>query len=225
MENNLELLLQAKNGDDSAKEKLVEQNLGLVWSVARRFTGRGYDIEDLFQIGCIGLIKCIDKFSFEYQVKFSTYAVPLIQGEIKRFLRDSGAIKVSRSLKEMNMKVEQYRQNVLKEKGYEPEIEEIAAALSFDAGDIVMAMEASMEIESLETPGILSKTEEYSQDIVDRLTISQMLDKLEKNERRLIELRYFEDRTQSETGKELGISQVQVSRQEKKILEKLKENA
>ncbi len=225
MENNLELLLQAKNGDDSAKEKLVEQNLGLVWSVARRFTGRGYDIEDLFQIGCIGLIKCIDKFSFEYQVKFSTYAVPLIQGEIKRFLRDSGAIKVSRSLKEMNMKVEQYRQNVLKEKGYEPEIEEIAAALSFDAGDIVMAMEASMEIESLETPGILSKTEEYSQDIVDRLTIFQMLDKLEKNERRLIELRYFEDRTQSETGKELGISQVQVSRQEKKILEKLKENA
>lgn len=225
MENNLELLLQAKNGDDSAKEKLVEQNLGLVWSVARRFTGRGYDIEDLFQIGCIGLIKCIDKFSFEYQVKFSTYAVPLIQGEIKRFLRDSGAIKVSRSLKEMNMKVEQYRQNVLKEKGYEPEIEEIAAALSFDAGDIVMAMEASMEIESLETPGILSKTEEYSQDIVDRLTISQMLDKLEKNERRLIELRYFEDRTQLETGKELGISQVQVSRQEKKILEKLKENA
>lgn len=225
MENNLELLLQAKNGDDSAKEKLVEQNLGLVWSVARRFTGRGYDIEDLFQIGCIGLIKCIDKFSFEYQVKFSTYAVPLIQGEIKRFLRDSGAIKVSRSLKEMNMKVEQYRQNVLKEKGYEPEIEEIAAALSFDAGDIVMAMEASMEIESLETPGILSKTEEYSQDIVDRLTIFQMLDKLEKNERRLIELRYFEDRTQSETGKELGISQVQVSRQEKKILEKLRENA
>ena len=110
MENNLDLLLQAKNGDDHAKEKLVEQNLGLVWSVARRFTGRGYDIEDLFQIGCIGLIKCIDKFSFEYDVKFSTYAVPLIQGEIRRFLRDSGAIKVSRSLKEMNMKVEQYRQ-------------------------------------------------------------------------------------------------------------------
>ena len=155
MENNLDLLLQAKNGDDHAKEKLIEQNLGLVWSVARRFTGRGYDIEDLFQIGCIGLIKCIDKFSFEYDVKFSTYAVPLIQGEIRRFLRDSGAIKVSRSLKEMNMKVEQYRQKIKKEKGYEPEITEIAAALSFDAGDIVMAMEASMEIESLDTPGVL----------------------------------------------------------------------
>ena len=137
MENNLDLLLQAKKGDDSAKEKLVEQNLGLVWSVARRFTGRGYDIEDLFQIGCIGLIKSIDKFDFDYDVKFSTYAVPLIQGEIRRFLRDYGAIKVSRSLKEMNSKVEQYRQRVIKEKGYEPEIEEIAAALSYDAGEIV----------------------------------------------------------------------------------------
>ena len=177
MENNLDLLLQAKKGDDSAKEKLVEQNLGLVWSVARRFTGRGYDIEDLFQIGCIGLIKSIDKFDFDYDVKFSTYAVPLIQGEIRRFLRDYGAIKVSRSLKEMNSKVEQYRQRVIKEKGYEPEIEEIAAALSYDAG-----------------------------------------------EQRLIQLRYFEDKTQSETGKLLGISQVQVSRQEKRILEKLKES-
>ena len=190
MENNLDLLLQAKKGDDSAKEKLVEQNLGLVWSVARRFTGRGYDIEDLFQIGCIGLIKSIDKFDFDYDVKFSTYAVPLIQGEIRRFLRDYGAIKVSRSLKEMNSKVEQYRQRVIKEKGYEPEIEEIAAALSYDAGEIVMAMEASLEPE----------------------------------EQRLIQLRYFEDKTQSETGKLLGISQVQVSRQEKRILEKLKES-
>ena len=145
MENNLDLLLQAKKGDDSAKEKLVEQNLGLVWSVARRFTGRGYDIEDLFQIGCIGLIKSIDKFDFDYDVKFSTYAVPLIQGEIRRFLRDYGAIKVSRSLKEMNSKVEQYRQRVIKEKGYEPEIEEIAAALSYDAGEIVMAMARSID--------------------------------------------------------------------------------
>ena len=143
MENNLDLLLQAKNGDDHAKEKLIEQNLGLVWSVARRFTGRGYDIEDLFQIGCIGLIKCIDKFSFEYDVKFSTYAVPLIQGEIRRFLRDSGAIKVSRSLKEMNMKVEQYRQKIKKEKGYEPEITEIAAALSFDASASTVSETAS----------------------------------------------------------------------------------
>lgn len=223
MENNLDLLLQAKNGDDHAKEKLIEQNLGLVWSVARRFTGRGYDIEDLFQIGCIGLIKCIDKFSFEYDVKFSTYAVPLIQGEIRRFLRDSGAIKVSRSLKEMNMKVEQYRQKIKKEKGYEPEITEIAAALSFDAGDIVMAMEASLEIESLDTPGVLSKTEEYSQDIVDHITLSQLLDRLDPDEQMLIRLRYFEDRTQTETGKALGLSQVQVSRKEKKILEKLKE--
>ena len=218
MENNLDLLLQAKKGDDSAKEKLVEQNLGRVWSVARRFTGRGYDIEDLFQIGCIGLIKSIDKFDFDYDVKFSTYAVPLIQGEIRRFLRDYGAIKVSRSLKEMNSKVEQYRQRVIKEKGYEPEIEEIAAALSYDAGEIVMAMEASLEPESLDAPGV------YSQEIVDHLSLMQMLERLEPEEQRLIQLRYFEDKTQSETGKLLGISQVQVSRQEKRILEKLKES-
>ena len=224
MENNLDLLLQAKKGDDSAKEKLVEQNLGLVWSVARRFTGRGYDIEDLFQIGCIGLIKSIDKFDFDYDVKFSTYAVPLIQGEIRRFLRDYGAIKVSRSLKEMNSKVEQYRQRVIKEKGYEPEIEEIAAALSYDAGEIVMAMEASLEPESLDAPGVYSKTEEYSQEIVDHLSLMQMLERLEPGEQRLVQLRYFEDKTQSETGKLLVISQVQVSRQEKRILEKLKES-
>ena len=123
----------------------------------------------------------------------------------------------------MNMKVEQYRQKIKKEKGYEPEITEIADALSFDAGDIVMAMEASMEIESLDTPGVLSKTEEYSQDIVDHITLSQLLDRLDPDEQMLIRLRYFEDRTQTETGKALGLSQVQVSRKEKKILEKLKE--
>ena len=172
----------------------------------------------------IGLIKSIDKFDFDYDVKFSTYAVPLIQGEIRRFLRDYGAIKVSRSLKEMNSKVEQYRQRVIKEKGYEPEIEEIAAALSYDAGEIVMAMEASLEPESLDAPGVYSKTEEYSQEIVDHLSLMQMLERLEPEEQRLIQLRYFEDKTQSETGKLLGISQVQVSRQEKRILEKLKES-
>ena len=181
------------------------------------------DIEDLFQIGCIGLIKSIDKFDFDYDVKFSTYAVPLIQGEIRRFLRDYGAIKVSRSLKEMNSKVEQYRQRVIKEKGYEPEIEEIAAALSYDAGEIVMAMEASLEPESLDVPGVYSKTEEYSQEIVDHLSLMQMLERLEPEEQRLIQLRYFEDKTQSETGKLLGISQVQLRLQDKLILQKLKE--
>ena len=224
MENNLELLRLAKNGDDAAKEKLVEQNMGLVWSIARRFMGRGYDIEDLFQIGCIGLIKCIDKFSFEYNVQFSTYAVPLIQGEIKRFLRDSGAIKVSRSLKEMNMKIELYRQKVMKEKGYDPGIEEIASALSIDACDIVMALEARVEIESLDTPGIMSKSEEYSQEIVDHVTLTRIIDDLLPKEKELIKLRYFEEKTQLETGKKMGISQVQVSRMEKKILEKMKES-
>jgi len=224
MDKTRELLRLTKEGNEAAREQIILNNVGLIWSVVRRFTNRGYESEDLFQIGCIGLIKSIDKFDFDYDVKFSTYAVPLIQGEIRRFLRDYGAIKVSRSLKEMNSKVEQYRQRVIKEKGYEPEIEEIAAALSYDAGEIVMAMEASLEPESLDAPGVYSKTEEYSQEIVDHLSLMQMLERLEPEEQRLIQLRYFEDKTQSETGKLLGISQVQVSRQEKRILEKLKES-
>ena len=224
MDKTRELLRLTKEGNEAAREQIILNNVGLIWSVVRRFTNRGYESEDLFQIGCIGLIKSIDKFDFDYDVKFSTYAVPLIQGEIRRFLRDDGAIKVSRSLKEMNSKVEQYRQRVIKEKGYEPEIEEIAAALSYDAGEIVMAMEASLEPESLDAPGVYSKTEEYSQEIVDHLSLMQMLERLEPEEQRLIQLRYFEDKTQSETGKLLGISQVQVSRQEKRILEKLKES-
>jgi RNA polymerase sporulation-specific sigma factor len=222
MENNLELIGRARAGEADAKEKLVEQNLGLVWSVARRFTGRGYDIEDLFQIGCIGLLKCIDKFDTSYEVQLSTYAVPLIQGEIRRFLRDSGAIKVSRSLKEMNGKVEAYRQKIIKEKGYEPEIKEIAAALSIEEMDIVMAMEASYGVESLDVPGIYTKTEEYSDDIIENLMLEQMLSTLSEEENELVKLRYYEDKTQAQTGQQMGMTQVQVSRMEKKIMEKLR---
>ncbi len=222
MEDNLELLIRAKEGDDKAKEKLVEQNLGLVWSIARRFTGRGYDIEDLYQIGCIGLLKCIERFDSSYEVKFSTYAVPLIQGEIRRFLRDDGAIKVSRSLKTTMMKVEGYRQKILQEKGVEPGIDEIAAAVDVSPCDIVMAMEASYKVESLETPGIMDKPSEKENDIVENIMLKSMLESLPEEERRLIDLRFYKDKTQSQTGRELGISQVQVSRLEKKILEKMK---
>lgn len=222
MIDNLELLIKAKNGDDNAKETLVSQNLGLVWSVARRFTGRGYDLEDLFQLGCIGLLKCIDRFDVSYGVCFSTYAVPLIQGEIRRFIRDSGAIKVSRSLKENYIKIEKYRQKIVKETGREPEIREIAAALTISEEDIIMATEAAMEPESIETPGVCTKTKEYSQEIVDKVMLTELLMTLAEEEKQLIELRYFQDKTQSETGKILGISQVQVSRMERKVLNKLK---
>jgi RNA polymerase sporulation-specific sigma factor len=222
MENNLELLERAHKGDDTAKEKLVEQNMGLVWSVARRFTGRGYDIEDLFQIGCIGLLKCIDKFDSSYDVQLSTYAVPLIQGEIRRFIRDTGAIKVSRTLKEINGKVEAYRQKIIKETGCEPEIKDIASALSIAEEDIVMAMEASYGVESIDVPGVYTQTREYSQDIVESVMLEQMLETLNDDEKKLIRLRYYEDKTQSQTGRLMGMSQVQISRLEKKIMEKLR---
>ncbi|MGN0395254.1 MAG: sigma-70 family RNA polymerase sigma factor, partial [Coprococcus sp.] len=183
---------------------------------------RGYDIEDLYQIGCIGLLKCIERFDAAYDVKFSTYAVPLIQGEIRRFLRDDGTIKVSRTLKTTMSKVEAYRQKVIKEKGIEPGIEEIAAAVAISPCDIVMAMEASYKVESLETPGIIDKPSEKENDIVENIMLKTMLEALPEDERRLIELRFYKDKTQSQTGRELGISQVQVSRMEKKILEKMK---
>lgn len=218
MEDNLELLIRAKEGDDRAKEKLIEQNLALVWSIARRFTGRGYDVEDLFQIGCIGLLKCIHRFDLNYQVRFSTYAVPLIQGEIRRFLRDNGAIKVSRSLRELHIRAENCRQKILQEKGTEPGISEIAAMLSIPEEEIVMAMEAGLEVESLDVPGVMARQEEYSEELVDRVLLDQMLNELNEEEQRLIRLRFFEDRTQSETGQIMGISQVQVSRMEKRIL-------
>lgn len=218
MGDNLELLIRAKEGDDRAKEELIEQNLGLVWSVARRFTGRGYDLEDLFQIGCIGLLKCINRFDMEYQVQFSTYAVPLIQGEIRRFLRDNGVIKVSRNLREIHIKAESCRQKIIQEKGVEPGISEIAAMLSLPEEEIVMAMEAGMEVESLDVPGVMAKQEEYSEELVDHIMLSQMLSELNDEEQQLIRLRFYEDQTQSETGHVMGISQVQVSRMEKKIL-------
>lgn len=225
MEDNLELLIRAKDGDDRAKEKLIEQNLGLVWSVARRFTGRGYDLEDLFQIGCIGLLKCISRFDMKFGVQFSTYAVPLIQGEIRRFLRDSGAIKVSRSLREIHIKAESYRQKIIKEKGIEPGISEIAAMLSISEEEIVMAMEAGMEVESLDVPGVMAKQEEYSQELVEHVMLTQMLEELDDEEQQLIRLRFFEDQTQVETGRAMGISQVQVSRMEKRILNSMRKKA
>lgn len=222
MEDNLELLIRAKEGCDYAKEKLVKQNLGLVFSIARRFTGRGYDIEDLYQIGCIGLLKCIDRFDASYNVKFSTYAVPLIQGEIRRFLRDDGAIKVSRSLKATMNKVETYRQRVIKESGAEPGIEEIAAGLGINPCDIVMALESSYKVESLDSPMLIEKPSEKENDIIETIMIKQMLQSLPSDEKELINLRYFKDKTQSQTGEALGLSQVQVSRLEKKILDKMK---
>ena len=234
MERTCELIRQAKEGNKKAQEILVEENTGLIWSVVKRFQGRGYDKEDLFQIGSIGLLKCIDNFDLERKVKFSTYAVPLIMGEIKRFLRDDGLVKVSRSLKEASYKIKREKEHYEKLYNREPTLKEIAATLDMDESDILMAMESGQDVCSLhqviyQNEGdeihLEDKLEQQSdliEQTVDNIYIQELLQKLNDQERKLIELRYFQNQTQAVIAGIMGISQVQVSRMEKKILEKLR---
>lgn len=230
------LISMAKAGDKQAQSILVERNTGLVWSIVRRFQNRGHETEDLFQIGCIGLIKSIKKFDTSFDVKFSTYAVPMIVGEIKRFLRDDGIIKVSRSLKETSNKARITREVMTKELGREPSINELSQRLNIPAEDLVMAIEAAYVPESLfnsvgegdNSPILLIDriNDEYSEnesDLIDKITLEQVLDTLKPREKQIIILRYFKEKTQVQIAKFLGISQVQVSRIEKKILEELKQ--
>ena len=234
MERTCELIRQAKEGNKKAQEILVEENTGLIWSVVKRFQGRGYDKEDLFQIGSIGLLKCIDNFDLERKVKFSTYAVPLIMGEIKRFLRDDGLVKVSRSLKEASYKIKREKEHYEKLYNREPTLKEIAATLDMDESDILMAMESGQDVCSLhqviyQNEGdeihLEDKLEQQSdliEQTVDNIYIQELLQKLNEQERKLIELRYFQNQTHAVIAGIMGISQVQVSRMEKKILEKLR---
>ncbi len=231
----LELIKLSKTGDKEARDLLVTENVGLVWSIVRRFAGRGHELEDLFQIGSIGLIKAIDKFDLSYDVKFSTYAVPMITGEIKRFLRDDGIIKVSRSLKEIAVKVKITREILNNRLNREPTIEELSIEMVVPTEDIVMALESNTEVESLyktiyQGDGnaifLIDKLEQVQDDhesVVDKLAIQEILDTLEPKEQDIIKLRYFMNRTQSDIAKKLGISQVQVSRLEKKILRTMRE--
>ena len=234
MDHTIALIQKSHEGDKAAREQLVEENVGLIWCVVKRFYGRGLENEDLFQIGSIGLLKAIDKFDLSYDVKFSTYAVPMISGEIKRFLRDDGMIKVSRTLKELSYKIFQTREKLLDLLGREPTIEELAEKMQIDKEEIVEALEAGSEVESIYKPihqkegneiRLMDKLEEKEhreEKILDHMLLQQLLGTLEKEERTLIYMRYFQDMTQSQVGKELGISQVQVSRMEKKIMENLR---
>ena len=235
MDHTIALIRKSHDGDKEAREQLVEENVGLVWCVVRRFYGRGTEAEDLFQIGSIGLLKAIDKFDLSYDVKFSTYAVPMISGEIKRFLRDDGMIKVSRSLKELAVRSLQTREKLTDRLGREPTLEELAGEMGVDKEEIVQAMEAAgSEVESLYRPihqkegseiRLLDKIEEKERKedrILDRMVLKQLLETLEPKERQLIYLRYFAEKTQSDVGRIMGISQVQVSRLEKRILEDLR---
>ena len=235
MDRTTTLIEKSHQGDEEARAQLVQENAGLVWCVVKRFLHRGAEAEDLFQIGNIGLLKAIDKFDLSYEVKFSTYAVPMISGEIKRFLRDDGMIKVSRSLKELAYKSCACRERLQEAWGREPTITEIASELKGETEELLMAMDASSEIESLHKPiyqkegqelrlmDKLPEQEEQEDRILDHMLLQELLTYLDKEERRLIYLRYFANQTQSQVGKELGISQVQVSRMEKKILKNLRE--
>lgn len=235
MDRTIALILKSHEGDEAARTRLVEENAGLVWCVVKRFFHRGVETEDLFQIGNIGLLKAIDKFDISFDVKFSTYAVPMIAGEIKRFLRDDGMIKVSRSLKELSYKAYLCQERLSEKLGREPAVDEIATELGVEGEELMMAMEAAGEIESIYKPVyqkdgqeicLMDKLAEKANEeekILNHMLLNQLLKSLDKEERQLIYLRYFADKTQSQVGEELGISQVQVSRMEKKILKRMRE--
>ena len=236
MDEILALIGRAHQGDKRAREILTENNMGLVHSIARRFQNRGVEMEDLIQIGCIGLLKAIDKFDTSYDVRFSTYAVPMITGEIKRFLRDDGMVKVSRSLKETAAKAYTVREELFLKEGKEPRMEEIARELGITREELVLAMDSQGQVESLQKTIYQSDGNEISLEdklpleenqremVVNRMFLERALGTLDRKERELIYLRFFQDRTQSSIAQQMGMSQVQVSRMEKKILNRLRAN-
>lgn len=242
------LIEKSQAGDKAARDILIENNLGLVHHIVKRFSGRGYDLEDLFQIGVIGLIKAIDKFNLKFDVKFSTYAVPMIMGEIKRFFRDDGMIKVSRTIKENAIRIKTATQRLTNRLGREPLLSEISEETGLSAEEISLALDAGAEVESIyksvyqadgsevflidkvaaDSDSIQAVSGSLSEDaekekLINHLMLGQLLDSLAEKERMLIHMRYFQDKTQSEVAAFFGISQVQVSRMEKKILLHMRE--
>lgn len=208
----------------------------MIWSIVRRFNGRGYELEDLYQIGCIGFIKSIKRFDTNFEVKLSTYAVPYMIGEIKRFIRDDGPIKVSRSIKELGMKIKELQQRYLIKEGREIKIEEIQEELKVTKEDISLALEVSKGVESIESATYINNKdgnqinliEKISTDkneeemITNKLAVKELINGLEQNEKQVIMLRFFKDKTQSQVAKILGVSQVQVSRIERRVLDQMK---
>ncbi|WP_413365814.1 SigF/SigG family RNA polymerase sporulation sigma factor [Lysinibacillus sp. 3P01SB] len=227
-----DLIARAQNGDDAARKRMIEGNTRLVWSIVQRFSSRGIELDDLFQIGCIGLMKSVDKFDLKYEVKFSTYAVPMIIGEIQRFLRDDGMVKVSRSIRELNFKIRHATENYMKTNEKPPSMVELAEMLEVSVDDIIMATDAMRDPASLheqlyENDGdsvtlMDQMRDDKSQLPFDYIPLKEVLKRLGKREQSIIYLRYFVDLTQTEIAERLGISQVQVSRLEKKILAQLK---
>lgn len=229
--NTLELIEKSQTGDKSATEQLVSENSGLIWSVAKRFIGRGTEADDLFQLGCLGFLKAIEGFDLQYGTQFSTYAVPKIAGEIRRFLRDDGAIKVSRTIKEQAASIKSARNALTNSLGREPSISEITDKTGFTAEEIAIAESATAATESIQREtgedgfsleNILTDTES-EENMVEKISLRQAIERLSARECMVIRLRYFHGLTQERVSKVLSVSQVQVSRIEKKALIRLRE--
>lgn len=231
--NNIKYIKLAQENNEEAMEYLVKNNSGLVWNIVKRFSGRGYELEDLYQIGSIGLIKAIKRFDIDLEVQLSTYAVPYIMGEIKRFIRDDGIIKVSRQTKELAVKIKQIQNEYMNKYSEEISIMQISKILKVPKEEIAAAIEScnsvnsiySVEGADLDDRMIIEKIadnkNEYN-NLVDKITLSEIINKLDEKEKKVILLRFYKEQTQSQVGKILGITQVQVSRIEKRVLEKMK---
>lgn len=237
-ENTYEKIAKAQSGDEEAMASLVKNNLGLVYNIAKRFSGRGYELEDLNQIGALGLIKSIKKFDTSFDVQLSTYSVPFIMGEIKRYIRDDGKIKVSRSIKELGTKINQIQKEYYLKNGQDIKIEQIAEVLKVPKEDIALAIDANSSAivtsinepvyskdssKTLNVEDIIPDTKNQEAMINDKLTVNKLIEELQPQEKQIVMMRYYKGSTQTEVAKTLGISQVQVSRIEKRILYSMKQ--
>lgn len=230
---NMELIQRAKNGDNDAKNKLIENNSPLVKSIVRRYKNKGVEYDDLFQLGCVGMTKAINNFDTKYNVKFSTYAVPMIAGEIKRFLRDDGSVKVSRSIKGQCYKISRYISDIQSKENRTPQVKEIAEKFCIDENELMFIMESNKmplsiyeRLDKNESAGMLIMDRIASLDnqeaLIDKMTLKDVIMGLDVSDRKLIMLRFFRDKTQSEVAKMMNVSQVQVSRIENRLLKKLR---
>ena len=230
---NIKNIKLAQENNEQAMETLIKNNSGLVWNIVKRFIGRGYEIDDLYQIGSIGLIKAIKRFDVNLDVQLSTYAVPYIMGEIKRFIRDDGIIKVSRQTKELSIKIKQIQNEYLNKNGEEITITKLSKILNVSKEEIAAAIESNNTVNSIYSvegandderillEKISDNKDEYN-NLVDKITLNELINNLDEREKKVVLLRYYKEQTQAQVGKTLGITQVQVSRIEKKVLDKMR---
>ena len=236
-ENDKEIIIKAKNGDKEELGKLIDNNNGLIWSIVKRFQGRGYELEDLYQIAVIGFIKAIKRFDTSFEVKLTTYAVPYMIGEVKRFIRDDGPIKISRSIKELGIKIRELQKEYFYKKGRDIKIEEIEKELKVSKEDIILALEATVKPESIEgsnnninsknekTINLIDKlsTDKDEEEIItNKIVLNDLIENLNERDKKVVLLRFFKEKTQKQVANVLGITQVQVSRIERRILDSMK---